>query len=139
MPSAEQRPSHTLTWVLGLALLVLPLVWLPQFLFAPQEEDAAYLIGRWSLLAGGVGVVALVAERVKGVREWAAAMLVGVAWVGVLLGKVLASGEQAYRWLILSAAVVALLACALPMLRSSAARVFIALGVLAGLGQLTLA
>ncbi|GGL39612.1 hypothetical protein H9L10_13420 [Phycicoccus endophyticus] len=115
------------------------MVWLPQFLFSPDVLDDAYLIGRWSLLAGALALVALVVERLRGAPPWAATALLALAWAGVVLGKLLGTGESPYRWLLYAATVLALAGCAVPAARPGAVRVAVGLVVLTGIGLLTLA
>lgn len=108
--NAESAATHarsSVTWVAVVALLALPPVWVDVYLFSPQEEDAAYVIGRYSLLVGAGAAVLLVLERIRGRAPWGALSCALVAYVGVFLGRVLGSGEALYPWVIAAAAVVA--------------------------------
>lgn len=138
--SSRSTSTSVLTWVLVIALLALPVVWLSVYLFSPQEESAEYVIGRYSLLLGAGAAVVLVLERVRGQLLVAAAAATALAWVGVVLGKLLGSGEGAYPWIIAAAAVVAILAAGMPGAhRSAAVRTAVVLAVVSGVGLLGLA
>lgn len=137
-PSARRT---TLTWVVAVALLALPVVWLDVYLLAPREEGAEYVVGRYSLLLGAGSALALVVERVRGQEPWAAFVGALLAWVGVLLGRVLGAGEGLYPWLLVAAAgLAAVAAVGMPGAhRAAALRTAVVLAVVSGVGLLGLA
>lgn len=142
-PTSDSRrgtASPAITWVVAIALLALPIVWLNVYLFSTHEDTAEYLIGRYSLLLGAAGAVALVVERVRRTSPLAAVVATVLAWLGVILGKVLGVGEGAYPWIIAAAAVLAALAAGMPGAhRKALTRTAVVLAVVTGIGLLGLA
>jgi uncharacterized membrane protein HdeD (DUF308 family) len=138
-PTSPSRARY-LGWALALALLALPVVWLDVYLLSTEDASAEYVVGRYSLLLGAASVVALVVERLRHLTPWAALAGTVLAWLGVVLGKVLDTGATAYPWIIAGAAVLALAAAGMPGVhRSGAARVAVLLVVTTGVGLLGLA
>ncbi len=76
-----------------LALVALPIVWLDVYFLATDDASAEYLVGRYSLLLGAAAAVMLVIERLRRLTPWAALSATVLAWVGVVLGKVLDTGD----------------------------------------------
>ncbi|KGN35468.1 hypothetical protein N803_06250 [Knoellia subterranea KCTC 19937] len=137
----RQTPARrVMTPILVVALLALPVVWLGTYLYRPEEGGVEYTIGRYSLLLGAAAAVALVVERVRGQAPWAAAAATTLAWVAVLLGKVVGAGDRAFPWVIAACAVVALAGAGMPGAhRRAAVRVGVVLAVVSGVGLLGLA
>ncbi len=136
------RPSRAryLGWALALALLALPIVWLDVYLLSTEDASAEYVVGRYSLLLGAASAVALVVEGLRHLTPWAALAGTVLAWLGVLLGKVLDTGATAYPWMIAGAAVLAVAAAGMPGAhRAGAARAAVLLAVTTGVGLLGLA
>lgn len=138
-PTSPAR-ARFLGWALALALLALPVVWLDVYLLSAEDASAEYVVGRYSLLLGAASAVTLVVERLRRLTPWAALAGTVLAWLGVVLGKVLDSGATAYPWVIAGAAVLALAAAGMPGAhRPVAARAAVLLAVTTGLGLLGLA
>lgn len=138
-PSPQPR-ARLVTWGLVLALIALPLVWLDVYLLATDDASAEYIVGRYSLLLGAASAVALVVERLRRLAPWAALSATALAWLGVVLGKVLDTGASAYPWVIAGAAVVAAVTAGMPGAhRSAALRTAVLLAVTTGVGLLGLA
>jgi len=136
------RPSRAryLGWALALALLALPIVWLDVYLLSAEDSSAEYVVGRYSLLLGAASGVALVVEGLRHLTPWAALAGTVLAWLGVLLGKVLDTGATAYPWMIAGAAVLTVAAAGMPGAhRPAAARAAVLLAVTTGVGLLGLA
>ena len=142
-PTSESRPgiaSPAITWVVVIALMALPIVWLNVYLLSTHEDTAEYIIGRYSLLLGAAGAVALVVERIRRTSPLTAVVATVLAWLGVILGKVLGAGEGAYPWIIAAAAVLAALAAGMPgAYRKALTRTAVVLAVVTGIGLLGLA
>ena len=142
MTEQPPRPSRArfLGWALALALLALPVVWLDVYLLSTEDASAEYVVGRYSLLLGAASAVALVIEGLRHLTPWAALAGTVLAWLGVLLGKVLDTGATAYPWIIAGAAVLAVAAAGMPGAhRPGAARAAVLLAVTTGVGLLGLA
>ena len=138
-PTSPSR-HRFLGWGLALALIALPVVWLDVYLLSAEDASAEYVIGRYSLLLGAASAVALVVERLRHLTPWAALAGTALAWLGVVLGKVLDTGGTAYPWIIAGAAVLAVAAAGMPGAhRPGAARVAALLAVTTGVGLLGLA
>ena len=138
-PSSHPR-AGLVTWGVVLALVALPVVWLDVYLLATEDASAQYVVGRYSLLLGVASAVALVVERLRRETPWAALAGTVLAWLGVVLGKVLDTGATAYPWVIAAAAVVAAAAAGMPGAHRAAARRTAALLALTtGVGILGLA
>lgn len=144
MTEQEHPSSHPwaglVTWGLVLALIALPVVWLDVYLLATEDASAQYVVGRYSLLLGPASAVALVVERLRRETPWAALAGTVLAWLGVVLGKVLDTGASAYPWVIAGAAVVAAVTAGMPGAhRAAAVRTAVLLAVTTGVGLLGLA
>lgn len=127
-------------WGLALALVALPIVWIDVYLLATEQASAEYVVGRYSLLLGAGSALALVVERLRRLTPWAALAGVVLAWLGVVLGKVLDTGASAYPWVIAGAAVLAAAAAVMPGThRPAAARAAVLLAATTGIGLLGLA
>ncbi len=138
-PSPHPR-AGLVTWGVVLALVALPVVWLDVYLLATEDASAQYVVGRYSLLLGVAAAVALVVERLRRETPWAALAGTGLAWLGVVLGKVLDTGASAYPWVIAGAAVVAAVTVGMPGAhRAAAVRTAVLLAVTTGVGLLGLA
>lgn len=138
-PSSHPR-ARPVTWGLVLALIALPVVWLDVYLLGTDDASAEYLVGRYALLLGAASAVTLVVERLRGLAPWAALSATALAWLGVVLGKVLDTGASAYPWVIAGAAVVAAVTAGMPGAhRSAALRTAVLLAVTTGVGLLGLA
>ena len=137
---SSQPWARLVTWGLVLALVTLPVVWLDVYLLATDDASAEYLVGRYSLLLGAAAAVMLVIERLRRLTPWAALSATVLAWVGVVLGKVLDTGASAYPWVIAGAAVVAAVTAGMPGAhRAAAVRTAVLLAVTTGIGLLGLA
>ena len=138
-PSSHPR-AGLVTWGLVLALIALPVVWLDVYLLATDDASAQYLVGRYSLLLGAAAAVMLVIERLRRLTAWAALSATALAWLGVVLGRVLDTGASAYPWVIAGAAVVAAVTAGMPgPHRAAAVRTAVLLAVTTGIGLLGLA
>ena len=138
-PSSPSR-ARFLGWGLALALIALPVVWLDVYLLSAEDASAEYVVGRYSLLLGAASAVALVVEGLRHLTPWAALAGTVLAWLGVLLGKVLDTGATAYPGMIAGAAVLAVAAAGMPGAhRPGAARAAVLRAVTPGVGLLGLA
>ena len=144
MTEQEHPSSHPwarlVTWGVVLALVALPVVWLDVYLLATDDASAEYLVGRYSLLLGVAAAVMLVIERLRRLTAWAALSATALAWLGVVLGRVLETGASAYPWVIAGAAVVAAVTAGMPgPHRGASVRTAVLLAVTTGIGLLGLA
>ena len=138
-PASPGR-SPFLGWGVALALVALPVVWIDVYLLSTEDASAEYVVGRYSLLLGAASAVTLVVEKLRRQTPWAALSGTALAWVGVVLGKVLDIGATAYPWMIAGAAVLALAAAGMPGAhRPGAVRTAALLAVTTGVGLLGLA
>ena len=99
MTEQPPRPSRArlLGWGLALALIALPVVWLDVYLLRTEDASAEYVVGRYSLLLGAASAVALVVERWRNLTPWAALAGAVLAWLGVVLGTVLDTGDYFFN------------------------------------------
>ena len=139
-PTSPSRAARFLGWGLALALIALPVVWLDVYLLSAEDASAEYVVGRYSLVLGAASAVALVVERLLHLTPWAALVGTVLAWLGVVLGKVLDTGATAFPWIIACTAVLAVAAAGMPGAhRPGAARAAVLLAVTTGVGLLGLA